>query len=152
MIHTEAEVHIERPADAVFAFLADARNEPQWLPGATRVVKLTDGPVGLGTRFEGDYARAGTVQVELVAFERPRRLTFRANSKMVRFDDAAELTPDGSGTRLRAVMDAQPQGVMRLMGPMMGRVMRKQFTANWLELKRALEAQPAPSVAPATNS
>jgi uncharacterized protein YndB with AHSA1/START domain len=142
MIRSEAAVSIARPVETVFDLLADPRNEPSWLPGARRVAMTTPEPVRLGSRFEGEYARAGKVTIELVAFERPSRVTFRAVSKIVRFDDAVTLAAENGGTRLDAVMEAAPQGVMRLLAPLMGRTMRAQFAANWLALKRFVEAEP----------
>lgn len=140
MIVAHGEVFIQRPIVEVFDFVADARNEPTWLPGATQVEKTTEGSVGQGTRFQGEYARAGTVSLELVEFDRPNRVTFRARSRIVHFDDAVTLVSEGTGTRLRATMEASPQGVMKFMAPVMGRVMRKQFESNWNVLKDALEA------------
>jgi hypothetical protein len=55
-------------------------------------------------------------------------------------DDAIELTPEGEGTRLEAEMTTEPRGLFKLMAPMMGRVIGKQFAANWAHLKRALES------------
>ncbi|MFN2627023.1 MAG: SRPBCC family protein [Gaiellaceae bacterium] len=72
MIDAHGQTEITAPVEAVFDRPADARNEPSWLPGGERVKKLSDGTVGLGRRFEGVYARAGAVTVELVEFERPR--------------------------------------------------------------------------------
>jgi uncharacterized protein YndB with AHSA1/START domain len=72
VIVAHGETEIAAPIERVFEYLADARTEPAWLPGATSVEKVTDGPVGKGTRFEGVYARAGRVSVELVEFEPPR--------------------------------------------------------------------------------
>jgi len=135
------EVRIEAPPERVHDFLADARNEPGWLPGAKQVRKTTDGPVGLHTRFEGEYARAGAVRIELVEFERPHKLTFRAESKIVHFDDAVELFPDGAGTLLKAKLSAEPQGMMRIVAPMMARTMRARFAGNWAYLKQALERE-----------
>ena len=63
----------------------------------------------------------------------------RARSKIVRFDDAVQLAPVDGGTRLDAQMTAEPQGLMRVVGPLMGRTMRKQFASNWDHLRRALE-------------
>ena len=131
---------MQAPPERVFDYLADARNEPDWLPGAQRVEKVTDGPIGLHTRFDGVYARAGVVAVELVEFDRPHRLTFRALAKIVAFDDEVELTPDGDGTVLVARLSAQPRGIMRLFTPMMVKTMQRQFERNWPHLKAKLEA------------
>jgi carbon monoxide dehydrogenase subunit G len=141
MIEAHGNTEIERPATEVFDYLADARNEPEWLPGAERVEKVSEGPVGLGTRFSGTYARAGTVELELVEFEPPRRVTFRARSRIVHFDDAVELSEEDGRTVLRAVMTAQPQGLMKLMAPLMARTMRRQFAGNWQHLRAHLEAR-----------
>ena len=102
----------------------------------------SEGPVGLGSTFIGHYARAGRVELELAEFDRPRRVTFRARSRIVRFDDTVELTETNETnghTRLKATMTAEPQGLMRLLSPLMARTMRRQFAANWDHLRRALE-------------
>jgi carbon monoxide dehydrogenase subunit G len=138
-IHAEGETTIARSIENVFDYLADPRNEPAWLPGATSVQKTSDGPVGAGSTFVGQYRRAGRVGLELVEFERPRHVTFRARSKIVNFDDSVDLAPVDSGTRLTARMTAEPQGVMRLLAPLMARTMQRQFSANWDHLRRALE-------------
>lgn len=125
--------------DVIFDFVADARNEPHWLPGAVEVSMTSDGPIGLHTQFRGRYVRAGTVSLELVEFERPHRLTFRAHSKIVDFDDAVELVADGDGTLLTARLTAKPRGILRLFTPVMAKTMQRQFAANWTHLKEALE-------------
>jgi carbon monoxide dehydrogenase subunit G len=138
-IQARGETTILRPIEEVFDFLADPRNEPRWLPGASSVTKTSDGPVGAGSTFVGSYQRAGRVELELAAFKRPLHVTFRARSKIVRFDDAVDLEPLETGTRLVAHMTAQPQGVMRFLAPVIARTMRRQFASNWDHLRRALE-------------
>jgi len=141
VIEAEAGIEINAPVEVVFDLVADATNEPAWLPGAQRVEKVTPGPVTLGTRFDGTYARAGAVSLEIVDFRRPSAVTLRARSRIVNFDDAIELEAGGDGvTRLHARMAARPRGVMRLFGPLMARTMRTQFTDNWQHLKRWVEA------------
>jgi len=139
VIEARATVLIDRPLEEVFDYLADSRNEPRWLPGAERVEKTSDGPVGLGTTFEGTYARAGRVELTLVAFDRPTAVTFRAHSKIVDFDDSVKLSDENGQTRLSATMTAQPRGVMKLASPLMAKTMRRQFEGNWVHLKTTLE-------------
>lgn len=138
-IEAQAELTIRRSIEDVFDYLADLRNEPRWLPGAKSVTMISDGEVGRGSTFVGEYQRAGHVELRLVEFERPSRVTFRADSKIVRFDDAVQLAPVEGGTRLRAQMIAEPKGLMRLVGPLMGRTMRTQFISNWEHLRSELE-------------
>jgi uncharacterized protein YndB with AHSA1/START domain len=139
MIRAHGSAEIAAPPEAVFDYLADARNEPEWLPGAHGIEKTSEGEIGLGTTFRGEYARAGTIEVEIVEFERPTRLTFRGRAKGMTFDDAITLTPEHAGTRLEAEMATQPRGLFKLLAPLMGRVIARQFAANWAHLKIELE-------------
>ena len=141
-IQADGRTTIAGPINEVFDYLSDPRNEPDWLPGATTVDKTSEGPVGLGSTFVGHYARAGRVALELVEFERPHRVTFRAHSKIVAFDDAVELTETDGRTLLQARMHATPRGLMRMVAPLMARTLRSQFAANWDHLRRALETPP----------
>jgi carbon monoxide dehydrogenase subunit G len=142
MIGVRGAVQIARAASEVFDFLSDVRNEPTWLPGASDIEMLTPAPVGKGSRFRGQYARAGRVELELVEFDRPHRVPFRARAPIVDFDDAVRLTETANGTLLEATMTAQPKGIMRLFTFAMRRVMQKQFAANWMLLKSHLEESP----------
>ena len=141
-IQADGGTTIARPIEEVFDYLSDPRNEPDWLPGATAVDKTSEGPVGLGSTFVGHYARAGRVALELVEFERPHRVTFRAHSKLVDFDDAVELTETDGRTLLQARMHATPRSVMRVLEPLMAGTLRRQFAANWDHLRRAVETRP----------
>jgi carbon monoxide dehydrogenase subunit G len=138
-IEVDGRTRIACPIQDVFDYVSDPRNEPKWLPGATAVEMTSEGPVGLGSTFVGHYSRAGRVELTLVEFERPRKVTFRAHSKIVDFDDAVELSENDTGTRLEARMLATPRGLMRLFGPVMARTLRRQFAANWDHLRHTME-------------
>jgi carbon monoxide dehydrogenase subunit G len=139
-IEAHGETTIQRPVEGVFDYLSDPRNEQNWLPGGpSSIEKTSDGPIGLGSTFVGQYQRAGRVELELVEFARPHRVTFRAHSKVLDFDDAVELTPAGNGTQLHAKMTAEPRGLMRVAAPLLARSIRRQFAGNWDHLRRALE-------------
>ena len=140
MITTQGSTSMSVPIDVVFDFLADARNETRWLPGAANVRLTSPEPLGLGSTFTGEYARAGTITIRLTRYERPNRLTLAGDGKTLRFTDAIELTPTGSGTALSATMTTTPKGLFRLFAPMMARVIGKQFQSNWDNLKATLES------------
>jgi uncharacterized protein YndB with AHSA1/START domain len=54
---TETVIH--RPPEEVFEFCSDLRSELQWNPKVKYVEKLTDGPVGVGTRYRARGPTAG---------------------------------------------------------------------------------------------
>ena len=51
MSQISGELVIGRPIEEVFDFVADERNEPLYNSRMMTVEKLTDGPIGTGTRF-----------------------------------------------------------------------------------------------------
>ena len=74
MVRISGEIVINRPADVVFDFVVDERNEPRYNPHMRRAEQLTDGPIGVGTRFRAEIRSPGrTVPMvtELTAYQRP---------------------------------------------------------------------------------
>jgi uncharacterized protein YndB with AHSA1/START domain len=71
------EIVIDRPAEEVFDFVADERSEPRYNPKMRRAEQISDGPIGVGTRFEAEtvsMGRAVEMVIEFTGFERPRRI------------------------------------------------------------------------------
>jgi len=54
-----AETMIRRSPEDVFESCSDLRSELQWNPKVKYVEKLTDGPVGIGTRYRARWANSG---------------------------------------------------------------------------------------------
>jgi carbon monoxide dehydrogenase subunit G len=143
MITTTGSTLVKAPIEVVFDYLADARNEPRWLPGASNV-RLTSGePIGEGSTFVGDYARAGEVTVRLTRHERPNRIVLAGEAGALSFTDEISLTATPDGTSLVATMATQPKGAFRIFAPVMRRVIGRQFQANWDSLKASLESKSA---------
>ena len=65
MVHIAGEIVIDRAPDEVFDFVADERNEPRFNPRMLRAEQVSEGPIGLGTRFRAEAAYAA------VRFRRP---------------------------------------------------------------------------------
>jgi uncharacterized protein YndB with AHSA1/START domain len=59
------EILINRPVEQVFDYAADQRNEPLYNARMLRSEKITDGPIGVGTRFRAT-ARSGRRVVEML--------------------------------------------------------------------------------------
>ena len=97
MARIEGEILIGRPAEEVFDFVADSRNEPSFNPAMTGVELLTPLPIGVGTRFRARMGRAGTqMLVELTEFDRPHRLGSRTTSSMMQTSGALTFAAHGA--------------------------------------------------------
>ena len=59
MARVEGEMMIQRPVEEVFDFVADERNEPRYNPHMLHAAQISDGPIGLGTRFRAELKAMG---------------------------------------------------------------------------------------------
>jgi len=91
MTRVEGEITISRPVEDVFDFVADERNEPRYNPRMVRAEQISEGPIGLGTRFRAELKAAGRTMpmiVEFTRFERPRLLGSMTRSSMMETEGA----------------------------------------------------------------
>jgi uncharacterized protein YndB with AHSA1/START domain len=138
----ESSTLIKRGPDEVFDYLVDLRNELEWNPGVVSMEKLTDVPIGVGTRYLAKWKQSQRIEVECVAFDRPRRWVY-TNGGPVAVTFTGTLTPHQTGTRLVVSFDARPRGWMRLVFPVFVLVMKRQERENMVNIRRTLERSAA---------
>lgn len=153
------EIVIDAPPEAVFDFLAQPERLPEWTPGVLSVKRTSDGPVGVGTTTATVVEAFGVRQTLLgrcIAFEPPRRLAVQnvtaggisiggVSIGQVSTTSASELLPEGTGTRLRALLDYSLSAgfLTGLAEKVAGPQMQADFDRSLVNLKRLLEARPA---------
>lgn len=157
MARIEGEIVIDRTAEEVFDFVSDERNEPRYNPQMLSVEKVTDGPIGAGTRFRAQMRSGrGTVPLllEFTTFDRPSRLGSRASFPGATTDGELTFEPCGASTLMRWTWDVRPSGAIKLLTPVVAWMGRRQERRIWSELKRCLERMPGPepSAAPVVSS
>jgi uncharacterized protein YndB with AHSA1/START domain len=146
MARVDGEIVIDRPVDAVFDYVADQSNEPQYNPQMVRAEKITAGPVGAGTKFRSAVAsrgRTAEMLIEITGYDRPRRLASVTTMQQADIRYTLTFEPAGSGTRMRWSGQVRPKGAFRLLGPLIARMGRHQEQRIWASLKQHLEAAPA---------
>lgn len=144
MARIEGEIVIARPVEEVFDFVADQRNEPRYNPDMPRSEMVTEGPIGIGTRFQAEMTtRSGPLKmlIEITAYERPRLLATRTSTSGNDTVGMLTFEPAGGGTRMRWSWDVEPPWVFRFAGPLVGFLGRRQERAIWTTLKRYLESR-----------
>lgn len=140
------EITIKRPADAVFDFCADERNEPRYNPRMTHVEMTSSGPIGLGSQFRAETSTMGRTTamiIEWTAYERPRRLASWTRLPGMDIRGDLKFDPVDGGTTLRWAWDLLPHGGLKLLRPMITLIGRRQERSIWTSLKLVMEAPPA---------
>jgi len=137
----EEEISIARPQGEVFAYIADVRNDPSWHTDVLEVRSSTD-VVGPGTVFDVKVKPSmgvseGTMTVS--RFEPATLIEFRGQMGKMAPTVTNICEPDANGTRVTRRVELEPSGPMRLMTPMIKRMIAKGNQGFLTNLKRLLE-------------
>ena len=135
----ENEAEIRRPSEEVFDYCTDLTREHEWNPKTRRVEKLTDGPIGTGTRFKAEFLKGDPMTIEVVRFERPRAWESVGRSRRLVATTKGLITATQDGVRLSLGMELRPRGVPRLLLPLLARYMHRQQRRNLAAIKAVLE-------------
>ena len=145
MAKIEGGIVIGRPVDVVFDYVVDQSNEPHYNPQMVRAEKITSGPVGKGTRFRSAVAskgRTAEMLIECTGYDRPKLFATTTTMAQADIDYTLTFEPTPAGTRMRWSGQVQPKGPVRLLGPVITWLGRRQEQRIWMALKQHLETTP----------
>lgn len=137
---------IHRPPADVFAFFRDVDqyNEHEGSPVPV-LDKITDGPVGVGTRYREVVKMMPfvtmTILSEITRYEPERHLASWWRSRVMEGQLAYHLEPVGDGTRVVQKMSLNPLGVLCLFSPLIKVMFSRAVGQRLVEIKALLEAQ-----------
>jgi uncharacterized membrane protein len=144
MAFAEHEVLIRRDAMAVYTFLIDGMNLPQWREGI-RSIGLAAGAAGSkGAVYQQTLAsRSGRPvagDFEITQARPGAEIQFQVIAGPARPAGGYYLSTEQAGTRVRFALEFQPKGLMGLMNTMIQRTMKAEV-AQLERLKDVLELQ-----------
>jgi carbon monoxide dehydrogenase subunit G len=134
----EREIEIARPLDAVFAFVADPRNDVRWCRKVRSVKRLDDDSYEVVHR-PVPLRPARTMEMRRVASDPPRRLEWVEDDGHDVFRVTYELEATGAGTRFRQRSDADV-GVPKPLQPLFRHGIGRDVARQLRDLKRLLES------------
>jgi len=131
---------VDRPPEQVFDAMADVRNEAAWNTNVTRAELTSPAPIGLGSTFD-TVNRGQSYTGRIAAYERPGLLRFDVRGKPLTI--LAELTfvPDGDTTRVSGTFSFTPHGIMKVVLPLIGGQIRKDFPKQFAAFKEFCESR-----------
>jgi Polyketide cyclase / dehydrase and lipid transport len=138
MVIVENAVDIRRSLEEVFDYCTDIVREPEWNPRTRRVEQLTQGPIGLGTRFEGEWIKGNPMIIEYVHFERPTQWASVGHSTRLDAKSEGRVSATRNGAHLIVRMELQPRGLLILLLPLMRRTMHRREDRNLTTIKAIL--------------
>jgi Polyketide cyclase / dehydrase and lipid transport len=140
LVDVENAVEIARSPEDVFDYCIDIVREPERNPKAGRVQKLTEGPIGLGTRFEVEFLKGSAMTIEIVRYERPFAWETDGRSRRMDAKGEGRISATERGAHLVMRMELRPRGALRLLLPILGRFMHHQQARNLAAIKQRLDS------------
>ena len=142
MIDITVETQIARPVRDVFAYATDPDKLPSWQTNTVSARREDDGPYGVGSRLREVHKAPGGKElesvVEVVEYV-PDRVFALEVKEGTPIHAHLQFDPAGAGTRLRFRAHGKLTGPMRIIEPLIGRTLRKQFSQQVATLKQVLE-------------
>lgn len=141
----ESNVVINAPVERVFAFVTDVERQPDWIAAVERVSNLSPGPLQVGSTFRLSLAFMGKTaeaDQQITRLDPNRAITQKTTSGPIATEVTMTLEPNGSGTLLRNVTEADLGSLGRFAGPMISRTIKRQLETDLQTLKRMLEQTP----------
>ena len=117
MITLHEEIHVDRPRDACFRYIADFRTTTEWDATAISSEKKTPGAVGAGTEYLVHCRLPlGSVAIHysVVTFEPDAFIELRGTSALFDIADRISFTDADTQTHIDYVAEITPKGALRL--------------------------------------
>lgn len=142
MIQVKHSQIIEQPVGRVFAFAADPENNPQWWATVLNTELESDSPLRQGSRFrevgQGPLGKIESV-FEVGDYEPGKVVQFRVIEGPIPAEVTETFTSVSGGTELTVKVAVRPRGLLRLLQPLLGRMIDKNWQGNLVRLKKLLE-------------
>ena len=141
MFTKSVSVLIDRPIDEVFSFLADARNRPHWDESVDKEELTSPEPIGVGSTIRTTFRSMGREYQytwEIVEHVPPRRMRVESTSRPFPTTLAFEIGEREGGTAVDASVTGRPDGLLRLLQPIVARTTQQNLDRAYARLKRLL--------------
>lgn len=144
-VHIEESVRIARPPEEVWAAIADYSFDREWRNGLSEMTPDPPGPPADGTRVHEVVRSSGRdfVADSVVSDVEPgHSYRFAGSGTIGGVAGGRTVRPDppGSGALFTYAIELEPRGGMRLLGPLLGPLVRSGLKKDLRKLKLLLEA------------
>jgi carbon monoxide dehydrogenase subunit G len=111
MVGRENSIFIERPPATVFAFVSDARNDPQWHTDIPHAELRGDGPIGVGSVFDIEGLGDDSTYT-VVEFDPPRKIVDIFRVYGINVTITIQVEPQGNGARVTRRIETPVRGLL----------------------------------------
>ncbi len=134
---------ISRTPQEVFDFICAPGNAPKVVPSVKSMIKITEGPTGVGTRYRETRLMRGKeadAELEIVAFEPGRTYAVSNVTQGIESIYRYSFQPEADGTRVELVCEVTAGGVKKLLLPLVVSELKKEDGDHLQRLKAAMDS------------
>lgn len=144
-VRVEESVHIDRPGPVVWDAIADYEFDLEWRKGLTEMTPTPPGPAALGTKIREVVHNGGRdylAETVVTEFDPGTSYWFEGSGTIGKVDGGRRVEPAaGGGSDFTYTVEMQPQGMMRLLRPILGSMVRSNLRRDLATLKEILESR-----------
>lgn len=142
MITLHEEITVPRSVEDCFRYIADFRTAVEWDATAIRADKITDGPVGLGSRFDLDCAVGPTslnLIYEIEEYQPWHSIVLRGKGRFFEVLDTIVFSDQGDHTHIDYTAEFQYRPGLESLAMQFEAGMRAMGAASLAGMRKALE-------------
>lgn len=135
---------VARSPKDVFDFITTSENAPKIVQSVTSMIKLTEGPPRVGTRYRETRSMNGKEQqaeLEIVEFEPAKKYAMQNVTSGIETVYRYNLQPERDGTLVDLVCEVKAKGIKKLMLPLVAAFLKKEDGDHLQRLKKVLEEE-----------
>ena len=133
---------ISRSPKEVFDFITSSDNAPKVVQSVKSMVKLSEGPVRVGTRYRETRLMNGKEQhaeLEVAAYEPDQKYAMKNVTEGIEMVYRYTFHPEADGTRVDLVCEVKASGLKKLVLPMVASILKKEDGDHLQKVKEVLE-------------
>lgn len=138
----EMQEWIDVTPETVFQTLHKPELAPAIVESVIRNEQITEGAVGVGTRFRETRivnGQEGSSELEVIVFEPNTRYAVSNETEGITSAYHYHLTPEKGGTRIKLVAEVSAGGLKKMVVPVVVGVLKKEDANHLAHLKAHLE-------------
>ena len=101
MAHFETTIDIAAPPERVWAVMSNLERWPEWTQSMSRVERLNDRPLGVGSRVRVKQPRLAAAVFDITSWNPPRGFDWVAQNPLVTAVASHDIAPSAAGSRVR---------------------------------------------------
>jgi hypothetical protein len=143
MVGFDTSEWVSRRPQEVFDFITTPGIASRIVSSVTNVVKITDGPIGVGTRFRETRLTSGReeqVEVEVAAYEPNQAYAVKNVTEGIETVYRYTFLREADGTSVDLVCEVTASGAKRLLLPLVVAELKRIGGGHLPRVKKALES------------